>query len=43
MLVDGIAKAPEFRIVVAEAEKDGKLMEGIESVPMRPTDHSSPR
>jgi NIPSNAP len=40
MLVNGIAKDPEFLKVVAESEKDGKLTDGIESVLMTPTDYS---
>jgi len=40
MLVNGIAKDPEFLKIVAESEKDGKLTVGIESVLMTPTDYS---
>jgi hypothetical protein len=40
MLLNGIAKDPEFLQAVAESEKDGKLTAGIESVLMTPTDYS---
>jgi len=40
MLVNGIAKDPEFLKVVAESEKDGKLTIQIESVLLTPTDYS---
>lgn len=40
MLVNGIAKDPEFLKAVAESEKDGKLTAGIESVLLTPTDYS---
>lgn len=40
MLVNGIAKDPEFLKVVAESEKDGKLTTAIESVMLAPTDYS---
>jgi hypothetical protein len=40
MLLNGIAKDPEFLEAVAESEKDGKLTAGIESVLMTPTDYS---
>jgi hypothetical protein len=40
MLMNGIAKDPEFQKVVAESEVDGKLTEGIESVLMLATDYS---
>lgn len=40
MLVKGIAVDPEFRKIVAESEKDGKLTNGIESVILSPTDYS---
>jgi hypothetical protein len=40
MLVNGIAKDPEFREAVARSEKEGKLAEGVESVLMVPTDYS---
>jgi hypothetical protein len=40
MLVNGIAKDPEFLKAVVESEKDGKLVEGIEEVFLLPTDYS---
>jgi hypothetical protein len=40
MLVNGIAKDPEFLKAVAESEKDGKLTTDIESVLLAPTDYS---
>ena len=40
MLVNGIAKDPEFLEAVAMSEKDGKLTAGVESVLMVPTDYS---
>ena len=40
MLVNGIAKDPEFLKAVAESEKDGKLTADIESVQMMLTDYS---
>ena len=40
MLVNGIAKDPEFLKAVAESEKDGKLVEKIEEVFLTPTDYS---
>ena len=40
MLVNGIAKDPEFRKAVAESETDGKLVESVEEVFMTPTDYS---
>lgn len=40
MLVNGIAKDPEFLRIVAESEKDGKLTTGIESVLLLPADYS---
>ena len=40
MLVNGIAKDPEFAKAVAESEKDGKLVANIEEVFMTPTDYS---
>jgi NIPSNAP protein len=40
MLVNGIAKDPDFLKMVAESEKDGKLTDGIDSVLMTPTDYS---
>jgi hypothetical protein len=40
MLMNGIAKDPEFQKAVAESEKDGKLTAGIESVLMTPTGYS---
>jgi hypothetical protein len=40
MLVNGIAKDPEFLEAVAKSEKDGKLTAGVESVLMVPTDYS---
>jgi hypothetical protein len=39
-LVNGIAKDPEFRKVVADSEKEGKLTTQIESVLLTPTDYS---
>ena len=40
MLVNGIAKDPEFLKVVAESEKDGKIVTASESVLLTPTDYS---
>jgi hypothetical protein len=40
MLVNGIAKDPEFLKAVAESEKDGKLTAGTESVLLTATDYS---
>jgi hypothetical protein len=40
MLVNGIARDPEFLEAVATSEKDGKLTAGVESVLMAPTDYS---
>lgn len=40
MLIEGIAKDPEFLKAVAESEKDGKLTDGVESVLLLPTDYS---
>ena len=40
MLMNGIARDPEFLKAVAESEKGGKLTDGIESVLMTPTDYS---
>ena len=40
MLVNGIAKDPEFLKAVAESEKDGKLVTAIEEVFLEPTDYS---
>ena len=40
MLVNGIAKDPEFLKAVAESEKGGKLTAGIESILLSPTDYS---
>lgn len=39
-LVNGIAKDPDFLAVVAESEKDGKIVTGMESVLLEPTDYS---
>ena len=41
MLIKGIAADPEFRQVVAESEKDGKLTTKIDSVLLTPTDYSA--
>ncbi|HEX8911760.1 MAG TPA: NIPSNAP family protein [Humisphaera sp.] len=40
MLVNGIAKDPEFLKAVAESERDGKLTSKVESVLLDPTDYS---
>jgi hypothetical protein len=40
-LINGIAKDPAFLAVVAESEKDGKIVTGIESVLLEPTDYSA--
>ena len=40
MLVNGIAKDPEFAKAVAESERNGKLVDGIEEVFLNPTDYS---
>ena len=32
---------PEWQKVKAESEKDGKLVDKVESVPMNPTDYSA--
>jgi len=39
-LINGIAKDPDFLAVVAESEKDGKIVTGMESVLLEPTDYS---
>lgn len=39
-LINGIAKDPAFLAVVAESEKDGKIVTGMESVLLEPTDYS---
>lgn len=41
MLVEGIAKDPEFAKAVAESEQDGKLVESVEEVFLAPTDYSA--
>ena len=43
MLVNGIAKDPEFLKAVAESEKGGKLTSGTESVLLVPADYSPMR
>ena len=40
MLVNGIAKDPEFLKAVAESEKNGKIVTASESVLLTPTDYS---
>ena len=40
MLINGIAKDPEFLKVVADSEKDGKLTTKVESILLNPTDYS---
>jgi hypothetical protein len=40
-LINGVAKDPGFLAVVAESEKDGKLVEKTESVLLKPTDYSA--
>ncbi len=40
MLVNGIAKDPEFLKIVAESEKDGKLTTKVESIMLNATDYS---
>jgi NIPSNAP len=40
MLVNGIAKDPEFIKAVIESEKGGKLVESVEEVFLAPTDYS---
>jgi hypothetical protein len=39
-LINGIAKDPAFLAVVAESEKDGKIVTAMESVLLEPTDYS---
>jgi hypothetical protein len=43
MLVNGIAKDPEFLQAVAESERGGKLTAGTELVFLTPTDYSPMR
>jgi hypothetical protein len=40
-LINGVAKDPAFLAVVAESEKDGKIVTGMESVLLEPTDYSA--
>ncbi|WP_459556124.1 NIPSNAP family protein [Lacunimicrobium album] len=40
MLINGIAKDPEFLKIVAESEKDGKLTTKVESIMLKSTDYS---
>ena len=43
MLINGIAKDPEFLQAVADSEKDGKLTAAMESILLTPTDFSPMR